>query len=149
MKAPPASGPPQPDPLADVLDLARQEGALEGEGMAAFRAALRERADLVLAERLEPLETRRRALEAETAWRRDAMTTLEASVRSLGEQRDTLSAELGKASDAHGALLAHHRELVERVARELASIAALSPLRARQARRRLRALAELLRVDSR
>jgi hypothetical protein len=121
----PAPGPAAPpDLLRDVLDLASREGALQGEGLAAFVEALRERARLVLVERAERL----RALEAET---------------------ERLAGELGKASDAHDALLAHHRELLERVATELVSIAALSPLRARQARRRLRTLAGLLRVDSR
>jgi hypothetical protein len=113
-----------PDLLRDVLDLASREGALQGEGLAAFAEALRERARLVLAERAERL----RALEAEA---------------------ERLADELGKASDAHGALLAHHRDLVERVAAELLSVAALSPLRTREARRRLRALAGLLRADSR
>ena len=158
------------DPLRDVLELASREGALQGEGLEAFAEALRERARLVLAERVEPLEARIRALEesvraleAETAWRRESMASLEAevswrresmealeeSVRGLGRQAEALTAELRRAQDAHGALLAHQRELVERVAAELLSVAALSPLRIREARRRLRDLAGLLRVDSR
>jgi hypothetical protein len=128
------AGPP-PDPLADVLDLARREGALQGEALVAFADALRERARLVLAERVKPLEDRVRQLEAEAA--------------SLRKETDWRRESAEQASDAHGALLAHHRELVERVATELVSIASLSPLRARQARRRLRALAALLRADSR
>lgn len=137
------------DPLRDVLELASREGALQGEGLEAFAEALRERARLVLAERVEPLEDRIRALEesvraleAETAWRRESMEALEESVRGLGE-------ELRRAQGAHAALLTHQRELVERVAAELLSVAALSPLRIREARRRLRDLAGLLRVDSR
>jgi chromosome segregation ATPase len=151
------------DPLRDVLELASREGALQGEGLEAFAEALRERARLVLAERVEPLEDRIRALEgsvraleaesawmresmasleAEVSWRRESMEALEKSVRGLGE-------ELRRAQGAHAALLAHQRELVERVAAELLSVAALSPLRIREARRRLRDLAGLLRVDSR
>jgi chromosome segregation ATPase len=137
------------DPLRDVLELASREGALQGEGLEAFAEALRERARLVLAERVEPLEDRIRALEesvraleAETAWRRESMEALEMSARGLDQ-------ELRRAQDAHGALLAHQRELVERVAAELLSVAALSPLQVREARRRLRDLAGLLRVDSR
>jgi hypothetical protein len=183
--------PPRGDPLSEVLDLASREGALEGEALAAFLEALRERARLVLAERFERQEARLRELEAESAWRREAMATLEAglrslegetawrreamatleaglrslkaeaawrresmasleeNVRALGQQAERLSDDRRRASEAHGALLAHHRELVERVAAELVSIAALSPLRARQARRRLRTLAGLLRTDSR
>jgi predicted nucleic acid-binding Zn-ribbon protein len=151
------------DPLRDVLELASREGALEGEGLEAFAEALRERARLVLAERVQSLEDRLKTLEAEVSWRRESMASLEAelswrresmkaleeSVDSLGRQAEALTAELRRAQDAHGALLAHQRELVERVAAELLSVAALSPLRVREARRRLRALAGLLRVDSR
>jgi ABC-type transporter Mla subunit MlaD len=98
------------------------------------------------------------------------MAALEQNVRALSQQAESLSDELRKASEAHGALLAHHRELVDelrraseahgallahhrelvdRMATQLVSIASLSLLRSRQARRRLLALAELLRVDSR
>jgi hypothetical protein len=168
---------PLPDPLSDLLSLASREGALEGEALSAFLEALRERARLVVAERFERQEARLPALEAENAWRRDAMTTLEAGVRSLEaevawvrasltgleaevswrresmasleENVRALGRQAERAAGAHGALLAHHRELVERVAAELVSIASLSPLRARQARRRLRALAGLLGTDSR
>jgi chromosome segregation ATPase len=170
------SGPPGPEPrrppqaaadaLSDVVELARQEGALEGEALVAFVAALRERARLVLSERqdrlpqleaenawrkdaMTTLQASLQSLEAEAGWRRESMAALETSVRSLGEQAEALRAELRRASEAHDALLAHQRELVERVASELVAVAALSPLRARQARRRLRALAERLRVDSR
>jgi len=134
MKAARGSGPSgpdplqPPDPLPEILDLASREGALEGEALASFLEALRARAGLVLAERFERLEDRLRSLEAES---------------------ERLADELRRASEAHDALLAHHRQLVDGVATELASIASLSPLRARQARRRLLALAELLRVDSR
>jgi chromosome segregation ATPase len=168
-----APGPdaPEPiDPLPGFLDLASREGALEGEGLAAFLEALRARASLVLAERVERLERRLPALEAEIAWRRESMAALEESVQALGQQAQSLSEELRRASEAHAALVAHaealaderrkaseahavllshHRELIERVAAELESIAALSPLRSGQARRRLRALAGLLRSDSR
>lgn len=176
MKAARGSGTPgpdlrqEPDPLPDVLDLASQEGALEGVGLASFLEALRARARLVLAERFERLEDRLRSLEAETDWRRESMVALEENARALGQQTERLSDELRRASEAHGALLAHqrelvdelrraseahgtllthHRELVERVATELVSIASLSPLRSRLARRRLLALADLLRIDSR
>jgi uncharacterized coiled-coil protein SlyX len=144
------------DPLRDVLELASRDGALQGEGLEAFVEALRERARLVLAERVSALEERVRALEAETAWRRESMASLEAEVSWRRESMEALEKsvrglgeELRRAQDAHAALLVHQRELVERVAAELLSVAALSPLRIREARRRLRDLAGLLRVDSR
>jgi hypothetical protein len=127
MSAAGAPGPPR-DPLSELLELASREGALEGESLAAFLEALGERSRLVLAERVERLEGRVRALETENG---------------------TLSSGLREASAAHEALLAHHRDVVERVAAEITAVAALSPLSLRQARRRLKSLAGLLRVDTR
>ena len=42
----------EPDLLSDVLALARAEGALADEGIEAFAAALRERAQAIIEERL-------------------------------------------------------------------------------------------------
>jgi ABC-type transporter Mla subunit MlaD len=86
--------------LMDVLRLARDEGALDGEGLTAFSQALEERARLILTEQLGELQRdnawRReamagleesvRSLTDENAWRREAMTGLEESVRSLTEE---------------------------------------------------------------
>lgn len=60
------------DLLADVLELARREGALEGEALEAFLTALRERAELIVAQRLE-----------ENEWRRESMAGLEAELRAV------------------------------------------------------------------
>ncbi len=60
------------DLLADVLELARREGALEGEALLAFLTALRERAELIVAQRLE-----------ENEWRRESMAGLEAELRAV------------------------------------------------------------------
>jgi hypothetical protein len=60
------------DLLADVLRLAQREGALEGEALEAFLTALRERAELIVAQRLE-----------ENAWRRESMAGLEAELRAV------------------------------------------------------------------
>jgi chromosome segregation ATPase len=80
----------QADLLRDVLELAHKEKALEGEALVSFATALRDRANLVLAERIEPLDERIRSLEArahsvdrENAWRREAMQGLEERVRGL------------------------------------------------------------------
>jgi septal ring factor EnvC (AmiA/AmiB activator) len=157
------------DPLAGFLKLAQQEGALEGENLEAFLAGLRERAEQVIAERLGRVETKLRVLETENRWQRDAMATLNASVNGLESERawlretianldaeaarkqatiEDLEEELRKASTAHESLLAHHRELTARFASQLGEIASLSPLRAQEVRRRLRALADLLRADT-
>jgi hypothetical protein len=60
------------DLLADVLRLAQREGALQGDALEAFLTALRERADLIVAQRLE-----------ENAWRRESMAGLEAELRAV------------------------------------------------------------------
>jgi hypothetical protein len=62
----------QGDLLEEVLQLARREGALEGEALEAFLTALRERAELIVAQRLE-----------ENAWRRESMAGLEAELRAV------------------------------------------------------------------
>ena len=66
----------QADLLRDVLELARKEKALEGDALVAFATALRDRARLVLAERIQAVDT-------ENAWRREAMDGLEERVRGL------------------------------------------------------------------
>ncbi len=175
--------PEPPDLLAEILALAGREGALEGDRLEAFVKGLRERAQRIIAERVERAETRRRDLEVENAWRKEAMATLEAGVRSLeaesGWQRanagnlereldwrrealasleDGLRAlesearalkdEWAKSSAAHETLLAHHREVLFRLGAQLLEISSLSPLRTREARRRLRSLAEQVRADT-
>jgi hypothetical protein len=62
----------QQDLLADVLEFARREGALEGEALEAFLTALRERAEVIVAQRLE-----------ENEWRRESMAGLEAELREV------------------------------------------------------------------
>ena len=62
----------QVDLLTEVLRLAQQEGALEGEALEAFLTALRERAELIVEERL-----------AENAWRRESMAGLETELRAV------------------------------------------------------------------
>jgi len=148
----PGPGPVDADPLAAFLKLAQQEGALEGENLEAFLTGFRERADRVIAERLgradqviaERLgraEMKVGVLETENQWQRDTVISLEGAVAAAGEERE-------KASASHESLLAHHRELMARLAGQLEEVASLSPLRVLQVRRRLRALADLLRADS-
>ena len=62
----------QDDLLTDLLQLARREGALEGAALDAFLTALRERAAIIIAQRLE-----------ENEWRRESMAGLEAELRAV------------------------------------------------------------------
>jgi hypothetical protein len=121
------------DLLSEVLRLAQEEGALEGEALVAFARALRERADLILQERV-------RALEEESAWRREAMAGLETRAAGLAAEREN-------AMRAHEQLLAHHRDVLAQVVGELRAVAALPLVRMGQVRRRMAALADLLRKE--
>ena len=159
----------QADLLRDVLELAAKEKALEGDALVAFGTALRDRARLVLAERIQPLEERIRSLEihgrsvdtenawrreamdglaAENAWRREAMTGLEERVRGLEAELQTLAGDHARATRAHAELMAHHGDVVRQVIAEALAVAALPWVQVRQARRRLTSLADLLRPEA-
>jgi uncharacterized protein (DUF3084 family) len=65
------------DPLDAIVTRAAAEGVLTPERMARFTAALRERAEIILAARVLPLEERSSALEREVAWRAGQVAALE------------------------------------------------------------------------
>ena len=123
-----------------------QEGALEGDGLAAFVEALRARADLVLAERFERLEDRVRALEAENRlearddWRAEGVAALERtperwagrarrsrttwqgrSARSARARRGAGSERRPRPGPMHADRLAGERQLATRGARAACS----------------------------
>ena len=87
-------------------------------------------------------------LEGEKARLRESLGTLEADAILRTRAIEDAGEERQKASAAHEALLAHHRALMSRLAGQLGEIASLSPLRAREVRRRLGVLADLLRADT-
>ena len=178
------------DLLHDLLDLARREDLLEGENLEAFVRALRERASLILDERvrtaevdnawrkeaMDGLQERVRGLEAENTWRRETVAALEDAVQHLGEEKvaqeealrrlvedkaaqeevlqrlveekASIEGERQNATHAHDTLLAHHRDVLRQVIREVLAVSSLSVVQTRQARRRLLALAELLRAEA-
>jgi chromosome segregation ATPase len=88
------------------------------------------------------------ALEGEKAGLREALGALEAQAILRRAEIEEAGEGRRKASTAHESLLTHHRELMTRVAGQMMEIASLSPLRAQEVRRRLRALADLLRADT-
>jgi len=178
------------DLLHDLLDLARREDLLEGENLEAFVRALRERASLILDERvrtaevdnawrkeaMDGLQERVRGLEAENTWRRETVAALEDAVQHLGEEKvaqeealrrlvedkaaqeevlqrlveekASIEGERQNATHAHDTLLVHHRDVLRQVIREVLAVSSLSVVQTRQARRRLLALAELLRAEA-
>jgi hypothetical protein len=163
------------DALIEVLRLAHAEGALEGEGLEALASGLRERADLVIEERVARAEAHVRRLEPEVAWRRETNETLERenawrretmagheeTIRQLERENAwrreanaalervvaSLRAEGAASAEAHDRLLSHHRDVLGRVAAELAAVAALPFYSLRSARRRLVSLAATIRGE--
>jgi hypothetical protein len=120
------------DALDRLLELVRSEGMPSGEGLAAFAGGLRERARLVLEERVRPLEARIRALEVsvaslerEAAWRQEAMTGLEAEVAGLKGEAQSLQQAWDTAAASHEKLLAHHRDVVSLAVQRFAAAASL------------------------
>jgi hypothetical protein len=89
------------DLLDALLREAQRERALTPENLAAFAAALRARAERVLAERVRPLE--------------DRLALLEREKEALLTEMDGVRAQHRASSEAHDRLLAHHREVVATV----------------------------------
>jgi peptidoglycan hydrolase CwlO-like protein len=139
---------------------------LSAEGLAAFAGGLRERARLVLEERIEPLQQRIRALEQsvaalerENAWREQTMAGLQAELAALqGETQAQLAALEGEtqalreardtAAASHDRLLAHHRDVVARASHRFAAAAALPPWKFRTCRSLLREAAAQFATES-
>lgn len=115
----------------EVLRLARAEGALEGDGLASFARALAERAELVLAERAARTERELREV-----------------IADLERQASGLREEHARASAAHDSLLAHHRDVLGQVIKELVEVAALPIYRRGEGRRRLEHLLAVLRAEA-
>lgn len=141
---------------AEKVWLRETVGALEAEkawlreitrALEAERIWLRESVGALEVEKAWLRETLA-ALEAERAWLRETVGALEAEALLRTKAIEDAGEERRKATAAHDTLLAHHRELMARVAGQLGEIASLSPIHIREARRRLRTLSDLLRADT-
>jgi phage shock protein A len=139
------------DALDRLLELARAEGAWSAEGFAAFARGLRERARLVLDERVAWLEEHTRALEAalatlerEVAWRQETMAGLERELAALKDEAQALKAGWDEATASHEKLLAHHRGVVSYAVQRLNQAAALPVWKLRSGRKLLEESAALL-----
>jgi hypothetical protein len=78
------------DVVVEMLRLARREGALDGEALEAFANALRERADVVVAEQVRlaaelgaGLETTKRAHESLLAHHRDVLVRVSGELTNI------------------------------------------------------------------
>jgi regulator of replication initiation timing len=160
------------DPLKEILRAALAEAA-SPEGLDRFVDAFRERARMVLADRVVGVEERMRVLEEELGWRQESLLALERELRSaldengrlrqeaeglrrewraaseahdrLKQEAEALLSDTRASAQAHDRLLAHHRALVAGLADGLENIAAGMP--AGEPRERLRAQAAALRRE--
>lgn len=96
------------DLLEAILRMALAEGALDASTLPRFAQALRDRAALILAERLQPVEERADAFETETAWRAGVMAGLEEEKRAWQEETKAWQ-------DAHARLAADREAQVAEV----------------------------------
>ena len=127
-----------PDPLERLLSRAQDEGLLDSEGLGQIVAAFRQRAERLLAERIEPLERSRASLETEVAWLREQEVALK-------QEREAQIALSSESRDAHDRLLAHHRGVIERLIASLHELAGQVPgLNGERTRERLDSLARAL-----
>ena len=164
------------DVLEEILSAALREKAIAAESITDFAAGLRDRARLILEERLRPVQERVATLEKENAWRASAIESLtdeNARVREeharlqdererlqdesrrlqderrrLKEELEGVRAEWRTASDTHDRLLVHHRSVLRGAAASLLEIGALPPWKRGRARARLADLAAALGRDT-
>ena len=150
------------DVLDEILSAALREKAIGPDGLADFAAGLRERARIILGERLRPWQDRVDTLEKENAWRADSILGLTAENERLTdengrlkdenlrlkEETERMRGEWRTASEAHDRLLQHHRGVVRGAAESLLAVAELPVWKRRQARARLADIAAALRRDT-
>ena len=124
------------DDLLEALLRAFREEASVHDHRALTRLVdgLRARAQLVLADRLAPVEAERDALA-------DRLAAVEAD-------REAVRAEKRTTAEAHDRLLAHHRATVVRLAEALESLAPGLPWSYRRVRARIAELVETLRKEA-
>jgi hypothetical protein len=121
------------DLLEALLRTALAEGALDADALPRFAQALRDRAALIVADRLLPLEERADAFQTETAWRAGVMAGLEEEKKAWLEAHARLAADREAQVSEVLALQQERQALIEqhqRHRREVESLAgALSALR--------------------
>ena len=80
------------DVLEDILSAALRDGAIAAESITDFAAGLKDRARVILEERLRPVQERVATLEKENAWRASA-------ILSLTDENARVVAENGRVKD--------------------------------------------------
>ncbi len=137
------------DDLVDrLLGLGLREKTLAPDTIAEFSRALRERAQLILDERVAVLEKRNRESEAEAAALRQERAALQDGWKRTSDAHDAVKNEWKAAAAAHDRLLAHHHETLRRITTVLEEIQAAPAWGFRKrAQKRLAALLDELRRE--
>jgi len=136
------------DLLQALLRTALAEKSLDAQTLPRFAAALRARAEQILAERLMLLEERAASLEKEKEhWIAEA-DRRQKQIEELKHERERLIDEKRTTSEAHDRLLAHHRATLLRLAETLESIPPGLPWSYRRVRARIAELLETLRKEA-
>jgi chromosome segregation ATPase len=99
------------DVLEEILSAALREKAIAAESITDFAAGLRERARLVLDERLRPVQDRVATLEKENAWRASAIDSLTDENARVTDENRRVKDENQRIKDEMGPLLDENRRL--------------------------------------
>ena len=92
------------DVLEEILSAALREKAIAAESITDFAAGLRDRARLILEERLRPVQERVATLEKENAWRASAIESLTDENARVNDENRRVKAENGRVRDESGRL---------------------------------------------
>lgn len=135
------------DPLESLLEIAEREGTLAADSLAAFAMALRDRARLIVEERVHPLEERAAAFEKEAGWLRGLVEAREGELVALRARLEAAFQEHAEATRAHDRLLVHHKDVLGQVVGALETAARALPWWRGEARQKLADLSEALRKE--
>lgn len=105
------------DVLEEILAAALHEKAIARDSIADFAAGLRDRARLILEERLRPVQDRVDTLEKENAWRAEAMENLTGENERVKDENRRLKDENARVKDENGRVREEHARLVDEVRR--------------------------------
>jgi chromosome segregation ATPase len=114
------------DVLEEILSAALREKAIAQDNLADFAAGLRDRARLILEERLRPIQDRVDTLEKENAWRAATIDNLTVNNERVADENERLKdenrwvkEENGRIRDEMGLLKDEYRRVKDENAREI------------------------------
>lgn len=105
------------DVLEQILSAAVHEKALAQDSVADFAAGLRDRARLIIEERLRPLQDRVDTLEKENAWRAASIEGLTGENERVKDENRRLKDENGRVKDENRRVREEHARLLDEIRR--------------------------------